>query len=57
MKIILWFVVLIWVIFELTKSIKSYRKDKEQMNLISLIALSIMIPSGIILLASKIIDK
>lgn len=57
MKILLCYVVIIWSVLELIKSMKRYRKDSERLDLITLIASIIMIPSGIILLISEIIDK
>lgn len=57
MKILLWVVVIIGAVFEFIKTRKSYRKDNGKLDLISLIALSFMIPSIIILLVIEIIDK
>jgi len=57
MKIFLWLVVLIWATYELIKSVKRYRKDKERSDLISLIASIIMIPAGMILLIGEMIER
>jgi hypothetical protein len=45
LKIMLWIVVLIWAVFELIRSTIRYRKEKDKLDLISLIATAFMIPA------------
>lgn len=57
MKILFWLFIIVDTIFNLIKSIKKYRNDGEKIELVFIIGSIIMIPSGIILLISEIIDK
>jgi len=55
MKIFLCSMILIWAISEVFQSIRKYRKSKEKVDLISLIASIVMIPSGLILLIGEFV--
>jgi len=55
MKIFLCSMILIWALSEVFQSIRKYRKSKEKVDLISLIASIVMIPSGLILLIGEFV--
>jgi len=55
MRIFFGIILLIWAVFEFFKSAKEYQKSREKMDMISLIASMIMIPSGCILLIAELV--